>query len=223
MSGGEGESGGGLVAAQAFSLVEPEGVEDDRKFLQHRDGLSAAPQRQGRLSDLQLKREQRAAEISLSPASLLQTGTQEVGEVATHADAPSLIVNQVSRAPTQVKSPSRRCVRYKPSMDYARLGAKLRALREDKKITQAEIAEVLGMSDSNISLIEKGRVRTPLDNLEAYAEAVGGRIEVVVVDQAGSNLMDRLSKVVPNLSPKLRRTLSAWLDIWEGEADEADE
>lgn len=61
----------------------------------------------------------------------------------------------------------------------------LTALRESRGVTQVEIAEALGVSQANVSKIER-REDLYLSTLRAYVEALGGRLALTAVfpDQA---------------------------------------
>lgn len=80
---------------------------------------------------------------------------------------------------------------------------KLHEIRESRGITQADLASSMGVSQPNISKIERGVADPLLSTIEGYVEALGGRIEVRAVfpDQSfdlavpGSNEYVSLEKV----------------------------
>lgn len=76
------------------------------------------------------------------------------------------------------------------------------------------------MTGANVSLIEKGTVRTSLENLEAYANLVGCRITLVVAraDDPRALTAARLVELLPTLEEPLYATLAAWVDLWEARA-----
>jgi predicted XRE-type DNA-binding protein len=60
-------------------------------------------------------------------------------------------------------------------------GHHLAQLRKSVGMTQAEIAAILGVTQSRISDIERGRSSTiELDTLRAYAAALGGEVDITV-------------------------------------------
>jgi len=51
------------------------------------------------------------------------------------------------------------------SPQVANIGAKLRRLRKERQLTQADLARQIGIQQSDLSRIEKGEYRVSLDNL----------------------------------------------------------
>jgi transcriptional regulator with XRE-family HTH domain len=52
-----------------------------------------------------------------------------------------------------------------PSPQVANIGAKLRRLRKERDLTQADLARQIGIQQSDLSRMEKGEYRVSLDNL----------------------------------------------------------
>jgi DNA-binding XRE family transcriptional regulator len=59
--------------------------------------------------------------------------------------------------------------------------AMLRDLRRELDLTQAEIADRLGVSQENVSQIERGESDIRVSTLTRYVEALGGKLEVRAV------------------------------------------
>jgi DNA-binding XRE family transcriptional regulator len=60
-------------------------------------------------------------------------------------------------------------------------GHHLRELRKAVGKTPAELAQILGVSQSRISQIENGRIEAmELETLRAYAAALGGHVDITV-------------------------------------------
>jgi DNA-binding XRE family transcriptional regulator len=57
-------------------------------------------------------------------------------------------------------------------------GYRLAEERKRRGLTQARLAEVMGVSPGRVSQIERGEVST-LDSIVRYVEALGGRLDVV--------------------------------------------
>jgi len=51
------------------------------------------------------------------------------------------------------------------SLEAAEIGGRLRELRKDRGLTQAELARQIGIQQSDLSRMEKGEYRVSLDNL----------------------------------------------------------
>jgi transcriptional regulator with XRE-family HTH domain len=52
-----------------------------------------------------------------------------------------------------------------PAPDVATIGGRLRRLRKERDLTQAELARQIGIQQSDLSRMEKGEYRISLDNL----------------------------------------------------------
>jgi transcriptional regulator with XRE-family HTH domain len=76
-------------------------------------------------------------------------------------------------------------------MDTVRIGLILRALRRRLNLRQSDVAAMAGVSQSEVSLIERGHAdRVPLATLQRVATALGARVEFDVRWRGGS--LDRL-------------------------------
>lgn len=60
-----------------------------------------------------------------------------------------------------------------PESTFRRVGQRIRQAREEARLTQEQLAQRLGMSDSGLTLWEKGTRRIPLDQLERIAVELG--------------------------------------------------
>lgn len=61
-----------------------------------------------------------------------------------------------------------------------RIGQRIADLRKKKGLTQQDVAERTGIQRNHISRIEAGRYSVGFDTLQGIAEALGGRIDIVV-------------------------------------------
>lgn len=56
---------------------------------------------------------------------------------------------------------------------YPRVGARIRALRESRKVTQEHLGELIGLTRTSVVNIERGRQKIMLHSLYAVAEVLG--------------------------------------------------
>ncbi len=87
------------------------------------------------------------------------------------------------------------------------LGLRIREARQQKGMSQQELAAVIGVSDKTISAYEVGRVDPPLDALEKLSQATSHPIGFFVGD-VQSNIEARLDRIASELS-QIRETLTS--------------
>jgi transcriptional regulator with XRE-family HTH domain len=83
---------------------------------------------------------------------------------------------------------------------FQKLGERIAALRNERGLTQVQLAEALGYSQQQVLSFEKGRRRVPVSALPELSKALG----VAVEELLGSG-EDRPAKRGP--TPKLQRQL----------------
>ena len=59
------------------------------------------------------------------------------------------------------------------SFDKKKMGAKIAALRKDRKLTQEQLAEKIGVTVQYLGTIERGKANTTLNRLDKIAEVLG--------------------------------------------------
>jgi len=104
--------------------------------------------------------------------------------------------------------------------DYENLGTKMKALRIQKKLTQAEVASALGVTPGYISNVENNRTAMSLRILVYYAkllnlslDALIGTIDSEYQDTAlDREIMDELAVMSPDNKRKLLQTIRLWKD-----------
>jgi DNA-binding XRE family transcriptional regulator len=80
----------------------------------------------------------------------------------------------------ELASPARQ-TRARDELDAFVAGHHLKELRKAVGKTQAEVAKILGVSQSRISQIENGDLKAmELETLRAYASALGGHLDITV-------------------------------------------
>lgn len=65
---------------------------------------------------------------------------------------------------------------------FIELGQRIALRRKEQDITQAQLAELLGVSQQAMNSFEKGRRRIPVSALPAIARAVGTSLDELIVD-----------------------------------------
>ena len=90
-------------------------------------------------------------------------------------------------------------------MDLSPIGSRIKAAREKKKITQEELAELLGMSTTHISVIERGVKPPKLETFIRIANVLGVSADYLlmdIIDNPADVVAGELSEIVTKLSPK---------------------
>lgn len=59
------------------------------------------------------------------------------------------------------------------SFDKKKIGAKIAALRKERKLTQEQLAEKIGVTVQYLGTIERGKANTTLNRLDKIAEVLG--------------------------------------------------
>ncbi len=94
-------------------------------------------------------------------------------------------------------------------MKYEEIGARLRKLRRDRKMTQADLADVLNVTASTVSLYESGRHSPDLYMLARYGEFFRADMNWIVF---GNRLH---TGTLYHLSRADRQFLEAWRSLPE--------
>ena len=75
---------------------------------------------------------------------------------------------------------------FRSEFDRLRLARKVKGLREKKKMSQAQLGALAGTKQPNIARLESGNVVPRLDFLEEVARALGGHLDVRIVEGKGN-------------------------------------
>src|SRR5207253_10814345 len=71
---------------------------------------------------------------------------------------------------------------FRAEFDRLQLARKVKGLREKKKMSQVQLAVLAGTKQPNIARLESGKVVPRLDFLEKVARALGGHLDVRIVE-----------------------------------------
>ena len=87
-------------------------------------------------------------------------------------------------------------------MDHKKLlGQKIKYFRKAKKLTQEQLAQLVGMEPNSISIIESGRNFPTLNSLEKIAKALD--IELNILFRYNSNKTN--SEIIDNINSELNK------------------
>lgn len=92
-------------------------------------------------------------------------------------------------------------------VDLSPIGSRIKTARENKKITQEELAVMLDLSPTHISVIERGVKPPKLETFVRIANALevsADSLLIDVVDNSTKGIACELYDYVSNLSPKER-------------------
>lgn len=102
--------------------------------------------------------------------------------------------------------------------DYDTLGTKIKELRVQKKLTQAEVAAALDVTPGYISNVENNRTAMSLRILIYYAKLMNlsldtliGEIDSEYRDTAlDRDIMNELAELSPDVKKKVLQTIRLW-------------
>lgn len=84
-------------------------------------------------------------------------------------------------------------------MDYKRLGKRIREERLRLKLTQAQLAEDIDISDTYMGAIERGERSLTLDTLVRLVNRLGVTIDYMLSDavsDSDSNIMEQMKQIM---------------------------
>ncbi len=102
--------------------------------------------------------------------------------------------------------------------DYENLGGKMKELRIQKKLTQAEVATSLGVTPGYISNVENNRTAMSLRILVYYAKLLNISLDSLVgkidseyrASALDREIMDELAEITTEDKEKLLQTIRLW-------------
>lgn len=84
-------------------------------------------------------------------------------------------------------------------MDYKRLGERIREERLKLKLTQAQLAEDIDISDTYMGAIERGERSLTLDTLVRLVNRLGVTVDYLLSDSVSdndSNIMEQFKQII---------------------------
>lgn len=90
------------------------------------------------------------------------------------------------------------------SFDKKKIGAKIASLRRDKKLTQEQLAEKIGVTVQYLGTIERGKANTTLDRLDKIADVLGCSSYDLILN---TNPLDDVSANISDNDPEMEKLL----------------
>ena len=100
-------------------------------------------------------------------------------------------------------------------MDLKSVGARIKAAREAKGLTQENLAEMIGKSTTHISVIERGCKAPKLETFVDIANAIGVSADALlqdVVENASASFVSELSKKIEGKPKREQQRIIKALD-----------
>lgn len=88
---------------------------------------------------------------------------------------------------------------------FVALGARIAQLRKDSHITQVQLADTLGLSQSTINAYELGHRRVPVSTLPPLARTLGVSVEELIGEPRTTATTARKRGLAPKLQQHLER------------------
>lgn len=95
-------------------------------------------------------------------------------------------------------------------MDLKAVGRRIKAAREEKNLTQEELAEIIDLSATHVSVIERGVKVTRLDTFVAIANALDVSADALLIDVVTNStigMANELSDTISKLPRKEQRKI----------------
>lgn len=84
-------------------------------------------------------------------------------------------------------------------LDFNEIGTRIQKCRNDKNLTQAELAEMIDTNQKHLSRIEGGYHRCTLDMMVAIARALDVSIDYLLADFKDSNNSSTLQAILDDI------------------------
>ena len=84
-------------------------------------------------------------------------------------------------------------------LDFKVIGARIQKCRTDKKMTQAELSEMIDTNQKHLSRIEGGYHRSTLDAIVAIARALDVSVDYLIADYSDSNNTSTLQVILDDI------------------------
>ena len=96
------------------------------------------------------------------------------------------------------------------TMDLKAVGQRIKEAREAKNLTQEDLAAIVDLSPTHVSVIERGLKATKLDTFVAIANALDVSADALLIDvvtQSTTGVANELSNLISKLPKKDQRKI----------------
>lgn len=101
-------------------------------------------------------------------------------------------------------------------MDLKAIGQRIKEARESKGLTQEDLAAIVDLSPTHVSVIERGLKVTKLDTFVAIANALDVSADMLLIDvvtQATNGATNELAEILAKLPAKEKRKILKALKV----------
>ena len=103
------------------------------------------------------------------------------------------------------------------NIDYQRMGQRIKELREERSMTQAQLSEALGCSDGYISQVERGISNPSLEFLARLSVLYKVPVDYLLLDSASVlpeiQIDGRIKGQLERANPATLRAISDMIDV----------
>ena len=101
-------------------------------------------------------------------------------------------------------------------LDYLKIGPRLRKARKDRKLTQAQLAEAIDLSNNYISNIERGTSIPSLETFVMLCNALDVTADMMLTDsvyRSSEYLKENIAVKLARCSKKNMRIIERFIDL----------
>ncbi len=84
-------------------------------------------------------------------------------------------------------------------LDFEKIGKRIQSFRTERKLTQAELAELIDTNQKHLSRIESGYHRSSLDTIVAIAKALNISVDSLIADYDDSTDESNLKLILDDI------------------------
>ena len=97
-------------------------------------------------------------------------------------------------------------------MDLKAVGQRIKSAREAKNLTQEELAALVNLSPTHVSVIERGLKVTKLDTFVAIANALDVSADTLLIDVVAHSVTEKIEKLPIKEQKKIIKVIHTLLE-----------